>query len=152
MDERLLAVDRHALRMGVGQLDFASAHDRGLDGRSLGTPTRRLDLDRRSLAVNEFIEQIDLPVRESICSTLGWGKIGGAPLYYRHSLGSAVALDFTARNHVQRVVAISAFTSLREQAARLVGIPCELRSSTALRRGHSGMDGTRVGTTKSFIG
>ncbi len=40
-----------------------------------------------------------------------------------HSLGSAVALDFAARHHVQRVVAISAFTTLREEAARIVGGP-----------------------------
>jgi uncharacterized protein len=76
-----------------------------------------------------------------------------------HSLGSAVALDFAARHHVQRVVAISAFTTLREEAARIVGGPlshllvenydnrpvssrstnevrkCELRSSTALATG-----------------
>jgi uncharacterized protein len=40
-----------------------------------------------------------------------------------HSMGSAVALDFAARHRVQRVVAISAFTTLREEAARIVGGP-----------------------------
>jgi hypothetical protein len=40
-----------------------------------------------------------------------------------HSMGSAVALDFAARHRVQRVVAISAFTTLREEAARMVGGP-----------------------------
>jgi hypothetical protein len=70
LDERLLAVDRDALRMGFWQLDFAAADDRSLDGRSLGTPAGRLDLDRRPLAVNtaSSSESI-LPVKESICST-----------------------------------------------------------------------------------
>jgi len=40
-----------------------------------------------------------------------------------HSLGAAVALDFAARHHVQRVVAIAPFTTLREEAARLVSHP-----------------------------
>src|SRR5207237_4920352 len=34
-----------------------------------------------------------------------------------HSLGSAVAIDFAARHRVQRVVEISPFTPLREEAA-----------------------------------
>ena len=38
-----------------------------------------------------------------------------------HSLGSAVAIDFAARHRVQRVVAISPFTTLREEAARIGG-------------------------------
>lgn len=38
-----------------------------------------------------------------------------------HSLGSAVALDFSARHNVQRVVLISPFTTLREEAATMVG-------------------------------
>jgi len=40
-----------------------------------------------------------------------------------HSLGSAVALDFAARHPVQRVVAIAPFTTLREEAATIVGTP-----------------------------
>ena len=40
-----------------------------------------------------------------------------------HSLGSAVALDFAARHRIQRVVAISAFTTLREEAACIIGGP-----------------------------
>ena len=40
-----------------------------------------------------------------------------------HSLGSAVAIDFAAHHRVQRVVAISPFTTLREEAGRLVGRP-----------------------------
>ncbi len=40
-----------------------------------------------------------------------------------HSLGSAVALDFGTRHHVQRVVAIAPFTTLREEAARVVSNP-----------------------------
>jgi pimeloyl-ACP methyl ester carboxylesterase len=40
-----------------------------------------------------------------------------------HSLGSAVAIDFAARHRVQRVVAISTFTTLREEAARIIGGP-----------------------------
>jgi pimeloyl-ACP methyl ester carboxylesterase len=38
-----------------------------------------------------------------------------------HSLGSAVAIDFATRHRVQRVVAISSFTTLREEAARIGG-------------------------------
>jgi pimeloyl-ACP methyl ester carboxylesterase len=38
-----------------------------------------------------------------------------------HSLGSAVALDFAARHNVERVVLIAPFTTLREEAATLVG-------------------------------
>ncbi len=40
-----------------------------------------------------------------------------------HSLGSAVALDFATRHSVQRVVAIAPFTTLREEAARVVSNP-----------------------------
>jgi uncharacterized protein len=40
-----------------------------------------------------------------------------------HSLGSAVAIDFGARHHVQRVLAIAPFTTLREEAARIITSP-----------------------------
>src|SRR5690242_2255921 len=40
-----------------------------------------------------------------------------------HSLGSAVAIDFAARHRTQRVVAISPFTTLREEAACIIGRP-----------------------------
>jgi len=40
-----------------------------------------------------------------------------------HSLGSAVAIDFGARHRVQRVVAIAPFTTLREEAARIITSP-----------------------------
>ena len=38
-----------------------------------------------------------------------------------HSLGTAVALDFARRHHVQRVVLIAVFTTLREEGATVVG-------------------------------
>lgn len=38
-----------------------------------------------------------------------------------HSLGSAVALDFAARHNVERIVLIAPFTTLREEAATMVG-------------------------------
>ena len=38
-----------------------------------------------------------------------------------HSLGAAVALDFAARHNVERVVLIAPFTTLREEAATMVG-------------------------------
>lgn len=38
-----------------------------------------------------------------------------------HSLGAAVALDFAARQNVERVVLIAPFTTLREEAATMVG-------------------------------
>jgi len=40
-----------------------------------------------------------------------------------HSLGSAVAIDFGARHRVQRVLAIAPFTTLREEAARVITSP-----------------------------
>src|SRR5262249_6386166 len=38
-----------------------------------------------------------------------------------HSLGSSVALDFAARHNIERVVLIAPFTTLREEAATIVG-------------------------------
>ena len=38
-----------------------------------------------------------------------------------HSLGAAVALDFAAHHRVQRILTISPFTTLREEAATVVG-------------------------------
>jgi pimeloyl-ACP methyl ester carboxylesterase len=38
-----------------------------------------------------------------------------------HSLGAAVALDFAAHHRVQRIVLISPFTTLREEAASIFG-------------------------------
>jgi pimeloyl-ACP methyl ester carboxylesterase len=38
-----------------------------------------------------------------------------------HSLGAAVALDFAARHKVERLVLIAPFTTLREEAATMVG-------------------------------
>jgi pimeloyl-ACP methyl ester carboxylesterase len=38
-----------------------------------------------------------------------------------HSLGAAVALDFGARHKLERIVLIAPFTTLREEAATLVG-------------------------------
>jgi pimeloyl-ACP methyl ester carboxylesterase len=40
-----------------------------------------------------------------------------------HSLGAAVALDFAAHHRVQRIVAIAPFTTLREEAARVIDRP-----------------------------
>src|SRR5437588_8188869 len=38
-----------------------------------------------------------------------------------HSLGAAVALDFATHHHVQKVVLIAPFTTLREEAATMLG-------------------------------
>jgi len=38
-----------------------------------------------------------------------------------HSLGSAVALDFAAKHRVQKIVLIAPFTTLREEAATILG-------------------------------
>src|ERR1700738_987776 len=40
-----------------------------------------------------------------------------------HSLGAAVALDFATHHRVQKVVLIAPFTTLREEAATMVGRP-----------------------------
>jgi uncharacterized protein len=38
-----------------------------------------------------------------------------------HSLGSAVALDFAARHRVEKIVLVAPFTTLREEAATMLG-------------------------------
>jgi Hydrolases of the alpha/beta superfamily len=38
-----------------------------------------------------------------------------------HSLGAAVALDFAANHHVQKIILIAPFTTLREEAASIFG-------------------------------
>lgn len=66
-------MDWRALRMGAWQLDFASANDGSLDGRSLGTQAGWLDLGRRSVAVNFASGSSNksiLRVKESICCRL----------------------------------------------------------------------------------
>jgi pimeloyl-ACP methyl ester carboxylesterase len=40
-----------------------------------------------------------------------------------HSWGTAVALDFATRHQVQRIILIAVFTTLREEAATMVGEP-----------------------------
>ena len=40
-----------------------------------------------------------------------------------HSLGAAAALDFAEHHPVERIVVIAPFTTLREEAARVVGGP-----------------------------
>lgn len=40
-----------------------------------------------------------------------------------HSLGAAAALDFAAHHRVERVLVVAPFTSLRDEAARIVGGP-----------------------------
>lgn len=73
-------------------------------------PTTRASVDEalRALATRLHLSEEDLERR--LC-TIG------------HSLGSAVALDFAARHRIQRVLAIAPFTTLREEAARIVGGP-----------------------------
>ena len=60
-------------------------------------------------AVRALEERLHLPEERLTVCTIG------------HSLGAAVALDFAARHQVERVVAIAPFTTLREEAARVIG-------------------------------
>lgn len=60
-------------------------------------------------AVRALEERLHMPDEGLTVCTIG------------HSLGAAVALDFAARHQVERVVAIAPFTTLREEAARVVG-------------------------------
>ena len=52
MDARLLAMDRHTLRLGLGALGFAATSCCRLGGRSLGATRRRLGLGAWSLALS----------------------------------------------------------------------------------------------------
>jgi len=60
-------------------------------------------------AVRALEERLHMPEERLAVCTIG------------HSLGAAVALNFAARHQVERVVAIAPFTTLREEAARVVG-------------------------------
>jgi pimeloyl-ACP methyl ester carboxylesterase len=60
-------------------------------------------------AVRALIERLHVHEEQLALCTIG------------HSLGSAVALDFAAHHRVQRIVAIAPFTTLREEAATIVG-------------------------------
>ena len=60
-------------------------------------------------AVRALKERLHMPEERLTVCTIG------------HSLGAAVALDFAARHQVERVVAIAPFTTLREEATRVVG-------------------------------
>jgi len=62
-------------------------------------------------ALRALIERLHLPEEQLALCTIG------------HSLGAAVALDFAARHRVQRILAIAPFTTLREEAATVVGHP-----------------------------
>lgn len=68
--------------------------------------TTRASLDAALNALTERLHQTEDQLR--LCA------IG-------HSLGAAVALDFGAHHKVERVVLIAPFTTLREEAATLVG-------------------------------
>ena len=62
-------------------------------------------------ALRALIERLHLPEEQLALCTIG------------HSLGAAVALDFAVRHRVQRILAIAPFTTLREEAATVVGRP-----------------------------
>jgi uncharacterized protein len=60
-------------------------------------------------ALRAVIERWHVPEEQLALCTIG------------HSLGSAAALDFAVHHRVQRIVAIAPFTSLREEAATIIG-------------------------------
>lgn len=62
-------------------------------------------------ALHALAERLRVPEEQLALCTIG------------HSLGAAVALDFAAHHRVQRILAIAPFTTLREEAATVVGHP-----------------------------
>ena len=62
-------------------------------------------------ALRALIERLHVPEEQLALCMIG------------HSLGAAVALDFAAHHRVQRILAIAPFTTLREEAATVVGSP-----------------------------
>jgi uncharacterized protein len=62
-------------------------------------------------ALRALIERLHVSEEQLALCTIG------------HSLGAAVALDFAAHHRVQRILAIAPFTTLREEAATVVGQP-----------------------------
>jgi pimeloyl-ACP methyl ester carboxylesterase len=62
-------------------------------------------------AVSKVCERLHLAEEQLPLAVLG------------HSLGAAVALDFAAHHRVERIVLIAPFTTLREEAAGVVGGP-----------------------------
>jgi pimeloyl-ACP methyl ester carboxylesterase len=62
-------------------------------------------------ALRALTERLRVPEEQLALCTMG------------HSLGAAVALDFAVRHRVQRILAIAPFTTLREEAATVVGHP-----------------------------
>jgi len=73
---------------------------------TIGSTRVAADKALETLAVHLGVPEIEI---ESRLNILG------------HSWGTAVALDFATRHPVQRVVLISVFTTLREEAAMVVG-------------------------------
>jgi len=80
-------------------------------GKNAGYAT--IDSTRASAdaALRALIERLHVPDGQLALCTIG------------HSLGAAVAFDFAARHRVQRILAIAPFTTLREEAATVVGHP-----------------------------
>jgi len=78
-------------------------------GKNAGYAT--IDSTRASAdaALRALIERLHVPDGQLALCTIG------------HSLGAAVAFDFAARHRVQRILAIAPFTTLREEAATVVG-------------------------------
>ena len=78
----------------------------GKNGGYATIASTRLSVDA---ALKALLERLNRDVDEVTLCTIG------------HSLGAAVALDFAANHRVQRIVLISPFTTLREEAASIFG-------------------------------
>ena len=79
LDQRILALDWSGLSMGVRHVGAASQTGCGLGGRALGTTTRRLDLDRRPLAI---VKSWSFPWRGELCEPLPNGVAELQPCIY----------------------------------------------------------------------
>ena len=80
-------------------------------GKNTGYPTIGNTRAAANAALHALAERLHVREDQLVLCAIG------------HSLGAAVALDFAANHEVQRVIAIAPFTSLRDEAATVVGRP-----------------------------
>jgi predicted esterase len=80
-------------------------------GRNAGYATIGSTRASADAAVRALTDRLHIAEEQLVLCTIG------------HSLGSAVAFDFAGHHRVRRVVAIAPFTTLREEAATIVGHP-----------------------------
>ena len=125
MDDRLLAMDRNELRLGVGQLDKPAETSCGVGDRPLGASARRLGLDCRPLAVR----QQDMPtgVRQedtNLTSPSGSGiaKFRRRLLWNHGTILTVVALGSATATTIGRMIGIGPFGFMQQNPMTWVGL------------------------------